>query len=224
MIMKSILHIRTFRSLSLLLSVVLLTTIFSSCKKNNGDNALVAGVAVTNASLTPQDVYFDNQKMNANAMAYTETAGYFSVAGSPTIAFKTAGSADVNGSTTTSFVPGNYYNVFYTDDKTATVYENDRTPPPSGKARIRFINLSTSVGSSADFGINGGAKIVSGLTYKAASAYQDVDAGNSYSLYSGGSAAVLLSLPVTLSAGGIYTLYITGTTNATLSFKLIGEN
>jgi hypothetical protein len=224
-IMKSIFNIRSFRYLSLIFSVALLTTIFSSCKKNDdNNNALVAGVAVTNASSIPQDVYFDNEKINATAMAYTETAGYFRVTGSPTVTFKTAGTASVNGSAATSFMPGKYYNVFYADDKSVTVYENDPTPPSSGKARIRFINLSTGVGSSADFGISGGAKIVSGLTYKAASAYQEVNAANSYSLYTGGSTTVLLNLPVTLSAGGIYTLYISGSTSPTVGFKLIGEN
>jgi len=225
MIMKNTLNTRTFRSLSLIFSVALLITVFSACKKNEeNDNMLVAAVAVTNAASTSQDVYFDNQKANSSAMTHGQTIGYISVSGSPTISFKTSGTADVNGTTATSFMPGKYYNVFYADDKSVTVYENDRTTPSSGKARIRFINLSAGVGSSADFAIAGGAKIVSGLTYKAASAYQDVDAASSYSLYTGGSASVLLSLPITLSSGGIYTLYITGTTTATVGFKLIGEN
>lgn len=223
--MKSILNVKTYRALSVLFSVALLSTIFSSCKKIDDNNdMLVAGVAVTNASSISQDVYFDNQQVNTSALAYGETMGYFSVSGSPSISFKTSGTADLNGSTVTSFAPGKYYNVFYADDKSVTVYENDRTPPSSGKARIRFINLSTGAGSSVDFGINGGAKIISGLTYKAASTYQDVDASKGYSLYTGGSASVLLSLPVTLTAGGIYTLFISGTTNATVGFKLIGEN
>ncbi len=223
--MKNILDIRTLRSLSLIFSVALLITVFSACKKNDdNNNMLVVGVAVTNASSTSQDFYFDGQKMNATALAYTETEGYFRITGSPTITFKTAGTAEVTGSTATSFSTGKHYNVFLANDKSITVYENDRTAPPSGKARIRFINLSTGVGSSADFGITGGAKIISGLTYKTASAYQDVNATNSYSLYTGGSTSVLLNLPITLSAGGIYTLYITGATNTTVDFSLITEN
>lgn len=225
--MTSTFNTKTNRTLSIIFSFILLSAIFSSCKKNNDDNHVdVAAVAITNAaaSSSPQDVYFDNQKLTSSGLVYTQTIGYFSVTGSPTISFKTNGTTDVNASTATSFVPGKYYSVFLTDDKTVNVYENDRTPPASGKARIRFINLSTGVGSSADFGISGGAKIVSALTYKAASAYQDVDAANSYSLYTGGSTSVLLNLPITLSAGGIYTLYIAGTSSATIGFKLIGEN
>lgn len=226
MIMKKILSIRTFQSLSVIFSVALLITVFSACKKNdNNTDMLVAGVAVNNASSIPQDVYFDNIKLNSSALAYGETIGYFRVSGSPTISFKTAGTTDVNGTATGStFTPGKYYTVFYTDDKSINIFENDPTKPSSGKARIRFINLSMGVGASADFGINGGTKIVSGLTYKTASAYQDVDVSKSYSLYSGGSASVLLNLPVTLSAGSIYTLYVTGATNVTLGYKLMTEN
>lgn len=225
--MKSTFNIKTYKSLSFILSFILLATAFSSCKKDK-DNAdvNVAAVAITNAgaSSAPQDVYFDNQRVNTTALAYTQTAGYFRVSGSPTITFKTTNTADVNASTATSFTPGKYYSVYYTDDKAITVYENDRTAPASGKARVRFINLTTAAGSAVDFGIKGGAKIVNGLTYKAASAYQDVDASSGFSLYAGGSSTVLLDFPATLTAGGVYTIYISGSSSATVIFKLIAEN
>ncbi|MFD0749544.1 DUF4397 domain-containing protein [Mucilaginibacter calamicampi] len=225
--MTSTFKTKTNRTLSILLAFASLATIFSSCSKTEENKPMaVAGLAVTNAASASaaQDVYFDNQRVTASALAYTQTAGYFSVAGSPTISFRTANTTDVYGSGTTSLTPGKYYNAFLSDDKNVTVYENDLTPPQSGKARIRFINLSSGVGSNADFGIAGGAKIVSGLTYRSASAYQDVDPTSGYSLYTGGSSSVLLAIPVTLTVGGIYTLYISGSTNTTVGFKLIGEN
>ena len=222
--MTSIFKTKTNRTLSVIFSFALLSAVFSSCKKSNDTPALVASVSVTNVSSVPQDVYFDNQRANSSALFYTQTIGYLNVTGDPTVYFKTSGTADVNGSASTNFIAGKFYNVFYTEDKNVLIYENDRTSPSYGKARIRFVNLSTGVGSSADFGISGGAKIVSGLTYKTISAYQEVDPTKAYSLYTGGSASVLLNIPITLTAGGIYTLYVSGTTNATVGFKLIAEN
>jgi len=183
-------------------------------------------IAVTNAASAslPQDVYFGNQKLNATPLAYGQTVGYVNITGNPTISFRNTGTTDVNGSLATNLLPGKYYVAYYADDKSITVYENDRTAPQSGKARIRFINLTTALGSNVDFGISGGAKIVTALTYKAASAYQEVNPALGYSLYTGGSASVLLNIPITLTAGGIYTVYITGITSATVDFKLIAEN
>jgi len=224
--MKSILKLKSGRIFSILFSVTLLSMFFSSCKKQDNNNEEVVALAVTNAASlsVPQDVYINNQKVNASPLAYTQTIGYFSVTGNPTVTFTNASTTTANATGTTTFVPGKYYSAYYTDDNGVTIYENNRTSPSSGKARIRFINLSAAIGSSADFGITGGAKIVSGLTYKAASDYQDVDPSSSYSLYTGGSASVLLNIPITLTAGGIYTVYVSGSTGATLGFKLIGEN
>jgi hypothetical protein len=226
-VMKSLLNIKINRCLSILFSVVLLTATFSSCKKNNDeDNQPRVAIAVTNAASlsVPQDVYFDNQKVNAEALAYTKTIGYIFINGNPSITFTNASSTTANGTATADFVPGHYYSAYYAEDKSVNVFENDRTTPPTGKARIRFLNLGSGVGSSVDFGFSGGAKIVSGLTYKAASTYQDVDPTLGYSLYSGGSASVLLNIPITLQAGGIYTVYISGVAGTTLGYKLISEN
>jgi hypothetical protein len=225
--MKSILNSKISQCLSILFTIALLSAIFSSCKKNNDDdNRPRVGIAVTNAaSLSlPQDVYLDNQKVNVEPLAYTKTIGYIFVDGNPTITVTNATSTTANGSATADFVPGRYYSAYYAEDKSVNVFENDRSTPPAGKARIRFINLGTGVGSSVDFGFSGGAKIVSALTYKTASAYQDVDPALGYSLYSGGSASVLLNIPITLQAGGIYTVYISGVVGTSLGYKLIAEN
>jgi|GEM_PF-1481232 len=226
--MKIKFYTRTSRTLSVMLFIVLAAFVFSSCSKNedNTPDTNSLAIAVTNAASTStgQDVYFGSQILNTTPLLYTQTVGYVSITGNPTISFKNTGTSDVNASTTTTLLPGKFYNAYYTDDKTITVYENERTPPQSAKARVRFINLTTAIGSSVDFGIAGGNKIVTSLTYKSASAYQDVDPLNGFSLYTGGSSTVLLSIPAALSAGGIYTIYISGTSSATVGYKVIAEN
>jgi hypothetical protein len=102
--------------------------------------------------------------------------------------------------------------------------QDDRTAPQSGKARVRFINLSSTVSSNVDFAANGGTKLVSNLAYKAASTYYDVDPSTAFSLYASGSATALLSMPSSLQAGHIYAIYVSGATGATVTSHTIMEN
>lgn len=224
--MKS--YFNSSNCLSFTLALFLLVSAFSSCQKDNNNNTIsVAGVVVTNAAplLDSQDVYFDGQKANGlTAITYTKTLGYFGVTGSPTISFKNTNTGALSASTGTDFVPGKYYSVFLTNDRSINIYDIDRSAVPTGKTRIRFINLTTALGSNVDIGYNGGAKIINALTYKSASAYQTVDATSRFSLYAGGSSSVSLDLPTSLQSTAVCSVYISGATSATLTYKLIIEN
>lgn len=207
------------------IAALLFTATVSSCKKDdNGDVNATAYIMATNSAegSAAQDFYVDNDKINANAMAYTQSTAYTSVkAGDHQIQFKTNNSATVNSTASLSPNAGEYYSVFYLDDKTTVTAKDDQTAPQSGKARVRFINLSLALTSNVDFGIATGNKIASGLARKVASAYYEVDAASAFSLYSAGSTSVLLNIPVTLQAGRIYTIYISGSTQATITYHLL---
>ncbi|MFD2144594.1 hypothetical protein [Mucilaginibacter antarcticus] len=86
---------------------------------------------------------------------------------------------------------------------------------------MRFINLSSVLTTNVDFGVAAGTKLVTGLGRKAASAYYEINAATAFSLYLAGSTSVLLNIPVTIQAGHIYTVYVSGSTGATLSYHLI---
>src|SRR5207248_2207483 len=109
------------------------------------------------------------------------------------------------------------------DGNSASSYQADRTTPQSGKARIRFINLSSALSTAVDFGVTTGAKVATNLAYKAASAYYDVDPATAFSLYAIGSASVIISVPTTLQAGHIYTVYVSGTTSTTVTPHVVIE-
>lgn len=96
--------------------------------------------------------------------------------------------------------------------------------PQAGKARIRFINLSSALATSVDFGATGVAKLVSSLAYKSASVYYDVDPATAFSLYAAGSSTAIISLPPTIEAGHIYTIYVSGATTGTVTSHLVTEN
>ncbi|MCC8427065.1 DUF4397 domain-containing protein [Mucilaginibacter sp. UR6-11] len=218
----------TPKALISLFSLFLLTLCISACSKNDSAGLSVSAyvmAANTAEASVPQDFYVDNNKINTSGMAYTQATAYTDVkAGDHQLQFKTSGSATVNSSTTLSAAGSNYYSVFYTDDKSTVTTKDDHSAPKSNKARVRFINLSSALNSSVDFGISSGSKLASGLAYKAASAYYDVDAATTFSLYAAGSSTVALNIPATIQAGHIYTIFISGATQATISYHVLVQD
>ena len=218
-----------------LLSILLAGAIaaFSSCKKNDDDGMHVSAyLMITNAAegSAPQDMYVDNAKLSGSTVAYTQSSNYLTTSsGDHQAQFVTSGTSTANASFNLSLQGGHYYSVYYTGGASASssnyvVAEDDHSTPPSGKARVRFINLSAALNSAVDFGISGGNKLVSGLAYRAASAYYDVDASTSFALYLAGSSSVTLNIPTTIQAGKIYTVYISGATTATATYHIVAQN
>ena len=225
--MKTIFDSKPLKSLSLF-AFMLLALAFSSCTKDKSSNiSTSAYVQVTNSASAslPQDFFLDNSKVTASAVAYGSSSAFLTTTpGDHQGQFKTTGTTVVNATSSLSLTAGKYYSVFYADGGSSTAVQDDRTSPQTGKARIRFINLSSALSSNVDFGAMGGATLASNLAYKAASTYYDVDPATAYSLYATGSTSAILSIPATIQAGHIYTIYVSGTTAATLSFHVINEN
>lgn len=226
--MKTSINHRSPKTLLSLIALFLLTVCIASCTKDNNNSASLSAyvTAVNSAEASaPQDFYADNNKLNSSAMAYTQATAYVAVkAGDHQVQFRTAGTATVNSSSTITTEGNNYYTVFYAEDKSTVTTKDEHTAPSSGKARVRFVNLSAAATSGVDFGLAAGSKIVSGLAYKAASAYYDVDAATTFSLYASGSATAMLSIPATIQAGHIYTIYISGATQATVTYHVLVQN
>jgi hypothetical protein len=224
--MKTMFNHRSPKTLTLLLVVALLFAIgLSSCKKDTNGTTL-SYLNVINAAETsaPQDFYLDNTKVNTAALAYTQSTGYVTVSGAHNAQFRTSATGTVNVAFTASFAPGTTYTLFYNDDQTFAGSDNDRiTPTLPGKARVRFINLSTAVNSNVDIGVTGGSTLASALAYKTFSIYYDVDPASIYTLKATGSGTILLNLPATIQSGGIYTIYISGATAATVSYHVLTE-
>jgi phosphomevalonate kinase len=205
------------RSIFLSSVALLLITAFTSCSKK----AEVTGtsyIQVTNASqaASPIDFYVDNTKKNNTALAYNQSSGYISVTSTDHPALiKTSASGVTAATFNISPQPNVYYSIFYFGANTAA-YQDDMTAPQSGKARIRFINLNLGVTTNVDLGISGGAIIASNLIAALASDYLEVAPGSTFSLYASGSSTVLLSIPTSIQAGHIYTMYVSGVTQADL--------
>ena len=227
--MKTASKSKNFRPLSLsIVAFILLALALSSCsKKNDANENMSAYVKVTNSAegSAAQDFYLDDKKLTASAVTYGSSSDFLTAStGNHQGKFEDSGTTNVNTSFALSLQTGKYYSVFYVDGKSYGSFENDRTAPQSGKIRVRFINLCSALNTAADFGITTGSKIASNLAYKAASAYYDIDAAAALSLYATGSSSALLSVPGTFEAGHIYTIYISGTTTASITAHVVAEN
>lgn len=227
--MKAYFSFKNPKTLSFLFAAFVLLSIgITGCKKNNTFEepgfTYIRGANSAQAS-APQDFYIDESKVNTSALAYTQITPYATAyAGAHTAIFKTSATGTVNVAGPIYLSPNTYNTIYYADDNTGVATQDDRTAPQSGKARVRFINLSTALNSSVDFGLSAGNKIVTNLAYKTASAYNEVNAATSFTLYTAGSSTVSLNIPTTIEAGKIYTIVISGTTLATLNYTVYVEN
>lgn len=226
--MKTYFNFKSPKTLSILASFILLSIAFVGCNKN--DDTEVTGTAYVRAvnsaeASAPQDFYVDDSKQNSTALAYTQASSYSTVnAGTHNTQFRTSGTTTVNVSGGVFLNPGTYSTFYYCSDNTGVAVQDDNTNPQSGKARVRFINLSSAFNNSVDFGITSGNKIVTNLAYKVASAYNEVDAATSFQLYATGSSIVTLNIPTAIQAGKIYTIVISGATTTTITYTVYVQN
>jgi hypothetical protein len=204
--------------------------LFTACKKDNGGSTASAHIRIVNAfqGSAAQDLYLDNVKVNSSAVAYAQNTDYMSaVAGSHTAKFANSGSTTANVSFSLALKASGYYTVYYTSNdttKSAVVTQDRTTSAVTGKAKVRFVLLSSAAASAVDFGISNASKLVTNLAYKVVSDYYTVDANTAFSLYAAGSQSVLLNIPTSVQSGKIYTVYISGSTALTLSSRVIAEN
>ena len=162
------------------------------------------------------DVYVDGKKKLTN-VPYQAVSDYLALpAGNHTFDIRAAGSPATGAAVVTasqSLVAGKNYTVAAIGALSAIsgkVFEDDVTPPAPGKSKVRLIHAATDM-PEVDVAVKGGQTIVSKLGLGQASSYSELAAG-SYDLEIRGTGTtnVLLAKPVTLQAGGVYTIAAVG--------------
>lgn len=218
----------------LFLLIIITVAALSSCKKDEDNKSAnnMASIMVTNSAegSASQDLMLDNATVSGSTVAYAQSSNYLTVkSGDHQAKFVNSGSATANATFNTSFQSGQHYSIYYTGDASSSsssylVTQDDLSAPAAGKAKVRFIHLSSAAASTIDLGIAAGNKIVNGLAYKAASAYYTVDANTTFLLYASGSATVALNMATTVQAGKIYTIYVSGSSVATITYHVVAQN
>lgn len=213
---------KTHRKITTLLcttvSFVLTFALFSSCTKDDDMKAEgTAEVMVVNAAegSGSQDLYLDNSKITADAVAYSEHSSYISTkSGSRKADFKASGSTEVTSSAQADLKPGKHYTIILkggASSKETIVTEDNLDNPPAGKAKVRCIHLSP-LAPSVDIAVKNGASLFSSLGYGSVSQFTTVDAGvQNLHISLTGNTALGIDVPVTFEAGRIYTIWASGT-------------
>lgn len=213
-----------------LLAVCLGAVFLAGCDKKNNDIDIPGGASsipyinLVNAAQTsgPLDAYIGSALVSTNLL-YGKYSGY--IAASPiayNVFFNTPSSVNTVGSGNVTLATSTVNDIYFTDDNSVVAITEDRTRPQTGKARVGFVQLSTLYNTGPlDVYIKGGAKLASGIYYKNASSYVDIDPSvTSFSLTTGGSSAILLNMQLQLIPDNIYTIYITGVAGRTLDYHV----
>ena len=214
-------------------TLLLLSDSFTSCKKNNIDTYGTMNLKVVNAAPDsgPQSFTLADQVLISGGLDFTEASDYISTnSGTRLVAqFKKDG-------TNTVYATGELWTA---NDLSFTVYlagegssarvkmfKDDLSAPPSGKVKVRFIHLSDAAPSVISIRNSAGDNLVTTISRDIESGYSNVDPGTlSIKIYGVASGDNIGNFDVTnLQAGKIYTLYLTGSTNATISVQKVLHN
>jgi len=206
-----------------------LTVFFlASCKKNNVDNTPQPDIAAFNVvNAAPGQTSFnfalDNQIVNGPALTFTDPTGYIS-------AYTGTRKFDVTlGGTTQSVLTDTlilekdkYYSVFITGQSSLStlITEDDVTTPATGKAKIRFIQLSPDAGSLS-LGIKGETPLFPAQAFKTASAFIAIDPAQYIMEIKNDGGNALTESNITIAAGRIYTVWAGGLLQGTGNSAMI---
>ena len=121
-------------------------------------------------------------------VAYATASDYVQVvAGSPTLVVAPPGATTALTSQTPSLVSGTFYTVLvsgYPASVSTILLTDNNSPPPAAKMNLRVINASPSLGTADVYVVAPGTALdtvsptVSGLTFRSASSYVPLAAGN----------------------------------------------
>jgi hypothetical protein len=213
------------KSIAAILAFIVFMLGLSSCTKDGSVDTQNSFLLVTNAAeaSVAQDFYSDSTRL-ATSLAYGSSSAFLPTpSGSHLGRFRNSGTTIVNASFNMILGGAESYNVFYIDGGSYAIFPNDRSAPQSGKARVRFINLSTALTTNINLVASGGAVLASNLAFKSASDFTDIDPSTSFTVNATGSATSILSIPATFQAGHGYTVYISGATPLTITSHIITE-
>lgn len=199
------------------LFILPLFVILTSCAKGDDPKTNIAAITVIHASpgLPPIDIYINGGRINGDSIiAYTDTIPYkFVSSGSLPIVIR-------KNISTISYISKNldlqsekYYSFFVTGKPDAVTYlltEDNLIPPVSGKAKLRFLNLSPD-SSPLGFRLNSSNTLFTAKDYKSYTDFVSIDPGNyTIGIYEEGNSSALSQQTIEVEAGRLYSVWAKG--------------
>jgi hypothetical protein len=192
----------------------------TSCSLDDDNNYVenpgnVAYGAIINASPNSGDLFFyaDENRINNTALGYNGAAGYYNFnLGERQLSIKNAQNETLATADIT-LQQGRYFSAFAVntfDNIELVTYGDSLVYPASGRALVRYINLSPDAPEIDVAGIN--ATFATNLAFKEATEFAEIPSG-SYDLtykVSGTGETLFSETAVKFYAGHIYTVYTKG--------------
>lgn len=212
-----------------MLGVVALFAVSCSKSTNNEPLPPIANLAIYQVSPDAPKLGFrlNNSVLNSDSVPYGTYGYYFNaIAGSRELTAYQQGTKKVTS--TIDLKEGAIYSAWLTG-RWATpefvLIEDKLVNPSSGKALIRFVNMSIE-SPALDLVTNTGTAVVSGKTYKTASEFVEIAGGQNYNfvIRENGNTTDKVVLPsVSIQSGRIYTIAARGIYNSTGATALAGD-
>lgn len=204
----------------------------SSCKQDEIEPIVYgnANVKIVNAvqGSASQDLYQNDAVVSGGTVTYGNATAYLTVkGGSTTLALKATGTSTVSAATYPTLETAGNYTFFYVNNGTGSATLSgipDDNTPVSGKAKIRFINLSTVFNNNINVSFaSTTTPVVTGLLPFSVSNYQSIDANLDLNV------VVIGSAPVTIPgsnfvAGKNYTVWFDAANSTTANYHVILQN
>lgn len=215
----------------LLLVCLSAIVLLGSCVKKKDVVPGEAHVRIVNAipNSKTQDVYIGSTKMTpGTGLSYPNVTPYYSYSSGINLIGITNNNETVSNLTFSyASEPGDYATVFFLQNLSGVLsaggIKDDMTAPPTGKARVRFINTHSFLSDSFTMSIAGGASLFTSIIFTTASAYYNVDPGTKFT-----ATAKTVTNPVTIDfnpqAGKIYTVWVSGSSDQELVGNAILQN
>jgi hypothetical protein len=182
------------------------------------DPTPVAFVSLYHASPDAPDlkVTVDNQLISTYPLDYSEYSGYLRFrTGDRNLKFGPYGADNVVIDTTLSLQEGSVYSVFVVDeyaDASVLVLNDNSESPATGKAKVRFLNLSPDSEELSLNAVGQEGALFSGQAFKETSSFIEVDAkAYDFQVTSSGGGDNVVAIPdATFRSGWFYTIVVRG--------------
>ncbi|MES2417578.1 MAG: DUF4397 domain-containing protein [Bacteroidota bacterium] len=213
-----------------IIAVLALAVGFTSCsKKYDQSPVYISGLSIIHASPTDEklDVFVDNTKANLSDFAFGDKIDYLNAySGSRQLTVTKKGNTSPLTTEQFTLKPQIGYSLFVVDKLESVKFlflEDDLTIAPTGKARVRFVNLSPDA-DALSLAIDGQTTdLVTNKSFKEYSTFETIDAADkvTFNVKNDATGAVETSIAdVKIESGKIYTVWVKGLKSATDETKL----